>query len=142
MNAFELSKIVIDYCLELGHPISNLQLQKILYYIQKEFLNIFNKPAFEDAIEAWKFGPVVPSVYYQFCMFGANRIMIHYANTRIEEYSMFELDVVKKVIRRCIAKNPWSLVEKTHAKGKAWERIFYSRNTSKIIPLNLIKEIG
>lgn len=142
MNAFELSKIVIDYCFKLEYPITNLQLQKILYYIQKEFLNIFGKPAFEDAIEAWKFGPVVPSVYYQFCMFGANRIMMHYTNTKKEEYSMSELEVVKKVIIRCIKKNPWSLVEETHAKGKAWERVFYSRNTSKIIPLRLIKEIG
>jgi uncharacterized phage-associated protein len=43
------------------HPISNLQLQKILYYIQKTFLEN-GMVAFDDEIEAWKFGPVVPAV--------------------------------------------------------------------------------
>lgn len=37
------------------HPISNLQLQKILYYVQKAFLQS-GGIAFDDDIEAWQFG--------------------------------------------------------------------------------------
>lgn len=62
-RAIELSKYIVSKCIDDGFPISNLQLQKILYYIQRDFLRI-GKPAFPDAIEAWQFGPVVPNVYY------------------------------------------------------------------------------
>ena len=74
-RAIELSKYIVSKCIDDGFPISNLQLQKILYYIQRDFLRI-GKPAFPDAIEAWQFGPVVPNVYYYYCGFGAMPISI------------------------------------------------------------------
>lgn len=46
--------------------ISNLKLQKLLYYAQGTFLAITNSPLFGDAIEAWMHGPVVPSVYHAY----------------------------------------------------------------------------
>ena len=37
-SALELSKYIVTKCINDGKPISNLQLQKILYYIQRDFL--------------------------------------------------------------------------------------------------------
>lgn len=45
---------------------SNLVLQKLLYFIQAASLVYLGEPAFEDSIEAWQYGPVVPKVYYEF----------------------------------------------------------------------------
>ena len=42
---------------------SRLKLLKLLYYIQGYHLAMFNTPLFNDKIEAWLHGPVVPSVY-------------------------------------------------------------------------------
>ncbi|RAZ49216.1 Panacea domain-containing protein [Campylobacter hyointestinalis] len=42
---------------------SRLKLLKLLYYIQGYHLAMFNAPLFNDKIEAWLHGPVVPSVY-------------------------------------------------------------------------------
>lgn len=44
---------------EAGDTISNLKIQKMLYYAQGYSLALFNKPLFDDRIEAWKHGPVV-----------------------------------------------------------------------------------
>lgn len=52
-NAIDLSKYIVSKCVIDGHPISNLQLQKILYYIQKDFLQR-DEVAFSDNIEAWQ----------------------------------------------------------------------------------------
>ena len=38
-KAIDLSKYIVSKCVRDNIPISNLQLQKILYYIQREFLN-------------------------------------------------------------------------------------------------------
>ena len=53
-SALELSKYIVTKCINDGKPISNLQLQKILYYIQRDFLKQ-GEPAFSDTIEAWQF---------------------------------------------------------------------------------------
>lgn len=45
---------------------SNMKLQKMLYYQQGFHLAYFNEPLFEEDIEAWMYGPVVPSVYNQY----------------------------------------------------------------------------
>ena len=46
--------------------ICNLKLQKMLYYMQGFHLAYFKSPLFNEDIEAWMYGPVVPSVYKEF----------------------------------------------------------------------------
>lgn len=57
-----------------GELMSNLKLQKMLYYEQGYHLAKFGTPLFEEEIEAWMYGPVVPVVYETFNSFGANGI--------------------------------------------------------------------
>lgn len=52
-DALEVSQYIIDYCREKKYCMSNLKLQKVLYYVQAEFLVVTNKPCFKDKIEAW-----------------------------------------------------------------------------------------
>ena len=44
--------------------ISNLKLLKLLYYAQGTFLALYGRPLFNESIEAWLHGPVVPDVYH------------------------------------------------------------------------------
>lgn len=73
-SANTIAKEVINYSNRNDYPISNLKLQKVLYFIQAIFLNEYNRACFSDPIEAWALGPVVPSVYRQYKIFGANYI--------------------------------------------------------------------
>lgn len=49
-----------------GDTISNLKLQKLLYYMQGFHLAWFGTPFFNESIEAWTYGPVVPVVFREF----------------------------------------------------------------------------
>jgi uncharacterized phage-associated protein len=51
---------------EAGDSISNLKLQKLLYYAQGVHLALHDEPLFPEPIEAWTHGPVVPHVYRQY----------------------------------------------------------------------------
>ena len=53
-----------------GELVSNLKLQKLLYYMQGFHLAVFGEPLFEEEIEAWMYGPVVPSVYDHYQEYG------------------------------------------------------------------------
>lgn len=55
---------------EAGDTISNLKLQKLLYYAQGLFLAKHGRPLFNEPVEAWTHGPVVPAVYHFFKNFG------------------------------------------------------------------------
>ena len=117
--ALEIAKYIIDKCTKDNCPISNLQLQKILYYIQREFLQQ-GEIAFPEEIEAWQFGPVVPEVYRQYCGFGALPIRMRYM-VRIE---LDDIRMINPIIEKKRILNPWDMVSDTHSSGKAWDLIF------------------
>lgn len=74
-KVLDVCKYVIDYSNEKEYGISNLKLQKILYFIQAYFL--IKQPSrccFDDKIEAWNFGPVVPNAYREYKQFGSSDI--------------------------------------------------------------------
>ncbi|HAS27968.1 MAG TPA: hypothetical protein DCR59_02070 [Dehalococcoidia bacterium] len=46
-----------------GDYISNMKLQKLVYYAQGLHLAMYDKPLFDDVIEAWTYGPVIHALY-------------------------------------------------------------------------------
>lgn len=69
------AKQVANYFLHLvdedtGDSISNLKLQKLVYYAQGWYLALTGKSLFADRIEAWAHGPVVPTLYHEYRVFG------------------------------------------------------------------------
>lgn len=138
-KALDIAKYIISKGTNDGEPISNLQLQKILYYIQSEFLQSRNNVAFDDDIEAWQFGPVVPNVYYYFCGYGAMKIMNYYD----EDFSLNYEDrqIIDKIIIEKRDMDPWQLVEETHRAGGAWDKTYKKGfGNREVISIALIKQ--
>jgi uncharacterized phage-associated protein len=74
-KALEVAKYFLSLCDEsAGDLMSNLRLQKLIYYAQGFHLALFDAPLFHEPIEAWIHGPVVPDVYYVFEEFGSGAI--------------------------------------------------------------------
>lgn len=130
-----IAKYIIDKCTKDRYPISNLQLQKILYYIQREFLQQ-GAMAFQEDIEAWQFGPVVPEVYKQYCGFGALPIRMKY-EIAIQPN---DKNIIDSIVEKKRILNPWDMVSDTHSSGKAWDLIYRNGlGNHQIIPQELIK---
>lgn len=75
-NVLEVCRHIINYCNKNSYIISNLKLQKLLYFVQAYFLSHTpsGEPCFVENIEAWDFGPVVPDAYYEFKEYGSSSI--------------------------------------------------------------------
>lgn len=54
---------VATYILKKKAPITAMKLQKLVYYSQAWSLVWDEKPLFEEEIQAWRHGPVVPELY-------------------------------------------------------------------------------
>lgn len=74
-TASELARYIVAVFQDAGDPVTNLKLQKLLYYIQGWHLTVYDKPAFNDRLEAWVHGPVQPSVYGEFKAYRWNPIV-------------------------------------------------------------------
>lgn len=85
-NVLDVCRHVINYSNERNYGISNLKLQKILYFVQAYFLinTKDNTPCFCEKIEAWDFGPVVPEAYCEYKQYGSGNI------PTIKSYILFD----------------------------------------------------
>lgn len=94
-NVLDVCRHVINYSNEHDYGISNLKLQKVLYFIQAYFLT--NKkdhsPCFYERIEAWDFGPVVPKAYHEYKQYGSGDI------PTVESYILLDTDDIWKIKR-------------------------------------------
>lgn len=136
-NAMSVANFIINKCYLDGRPVSNLQLQKLLYFAWVEFYRKTKRTLFLDCICAWQFGPVVPEVYYEYCAYGGRPI-----NIRCETEIMGEDEKLLGNFVDEYVKIPVNiLVNRTHEKGTAWD-IIYNGGTGKrkIIPFELIKQ--
>ena len=76
MDVKELAIGIISYCNNNNIRISNLKLQKILYYIQGYAIKETHEPAFDAEIHNWQYGPVVEEVYFEYNQFRGEDIVL------------------------------------------------------------------
>ena len=81
--AIEVAKYIIRTVNQNGGSISNLKLQKMLYFVQAQFLVQKGECCFADPITAWDFGPVVIPVYREYSIFGSASIPFNYLEEKI-----------------------------------------------------------
>lgn len=89
-KVLDVCRHIINYSNEHDYGISNLKLQKVLYFIQAYFLTKKkdHTPCFDEKIEAWDFGPVVPEAYLEYKQYGSGDI------PTIKSFIMFDEDNV------------------------------------------------
>jgi len=136
-SAIDLSKHIVSKCFRDDCPISNMQLQKILYSVQKNFLKQ-GKRAFADEIEAWEFGPVVPNVYYKFCGSGSMPITTDFQVVDIEKE---DLTLIDRIVEEKRLLPPWDLAADICNLNSAWSRAYRKNGRNhNVISIDLIKE--
>lgn len=74
LRAFDVAQWFVAWAENIDAEISNLKVQKLLYYAQGKSLADRGVPLFDDPIEAWAHGPVVAEVYHELKKFGKNPI--------------------------------------------------------------------
>ena len=137
-KAMDLANYIVDKCIKDNVPITNLQLQRILYFVQKDFLKRGFR-AFSDDMEAWELGPVVPNVYFYFCGFGAMPISI---SRGVVPNLTSDKNIIDNIVEAKRSLTPWEATKETHKTTGAWSKIYNSgKGNQCIIPVDLIKEL-
>jgi uncharacterized phage-associated protein len=108
--------------------LSNLKMQKLLYFTNRAYLQTTGTPLFEEKFSRWPYGPVLPSIYNRFRQYGSEPISSLIQNPDGSSYkiNLSEDDPVAITIIET-----WELYKKysalqlsqlTHQKGSAWSK--------------------
>jgi len=133
--------------------LTNLKLQKLLYFAYGVHLSLFDKKLFDDEIQAWKLGPVIPSVYNEFKDHGKNPLGANVRATILkDDYSgepnipvideWNDEDKAKSLLIACAAygkKKAWDLVDILHSDRSAWKKHYSEEKRGAVIPDEDIK---
>jgi len=106
--------------------LSNLKIQKLLYYAQGAYLAMYDKPLFCENLHAWTYGPVVTDVYHAFKVFGANNVEID-PDFDTNILSVEEKNVLDEVYEALGKYTASQLVEMTHNEAP-WKLAFGKPN--------------
>lgn len=101
---------------ELGDFISNLKLQKLIYYaagVMAALRQDVDNPLFTDPIEAWTHGPVVPAQYHRFSHYGSGPIP-HIEGFDFDAFKPVDLQVLDDVYSFYGQYSAWKLRNMTH----------------------------
>ena len=99
---------------DAGDSISNMKLQKLLYYAQGFALAILGKPLFEDDFEKWAYGPVLPVVYNKYKAFDSEAIP-RPEGASLQDYTDDERKLLDEVYYTFGQYSAWALSEMSHA---------------------------
>ena len=118
--------------------ISNLKLQKLAYYAQGLYLALHNEPLFAESIEAWTYGPVVPSLYHQYKDYGSGCITppTDFDVSVLTDQARDVLDEVYQVYGQF---SGWKLRDMTHEEAP-WQEAYAKKSLPKIISQAAMKK--
>lgn len=113
--------------------ISNLKLQKLLYYAQGCYLALKGSPLFKDPLLAWEHGPVVKKVYDIYKNYGSNGIP--FEGGYVNNISPEDEAILKDVYGIFAKYSAWGLRNMTHQEAP-WK----DTPLNKEIPIDSIKK--
>lgn len=129
------SYYVIYYFNENNTEVTNLKLQKLLYFLEALYMHVTKENfLFDDDFEAWDFGPVCKRVYDEFKMFEREPIKL----TPEEQGIAQNMPAINKLFISTlhrIFKNytTYDLVSLTHEEDSPWSKVYEQDSNEKLI---------
>ena len=148
-NAKEVANYFINKAKKSGSFLTPMQVQKLVYIAHGYNLAIADKPLISDEIQAWEFGPVIPSLFYDLKQYSSSSVVDYirdYQTSKIikGDFTNDQKGTMDGVWDEYGHLEAFQLSWLTHRPDTPWDKTWnqqggsVSRNT--IIPNSLIKK--
>jgi uncharacterized phage-associated protein len=129
----QIANAVLDVADRAGFALSNMSLNKIVYFAHAWYLAKYSEPLVDSPFEAWQFGPVHPQIYRQLKKFGEG-----YITTRLTRIDLdtgrdipvevtlteIELETVDQITQFYGRFSAARLVQISHRPGAPWDQVW------------------
>jgi uncharacterized phage-associated protein len=132
--------------IEEGRPLTQMKLQKMVYFAQGIHLALHKEPLVKDVFQAWKYGPVIPNIYHTYKYYGSSPIMDtdwillsqfeEKALTTIDEKAKGTIDYTWDLLKDT---NAIKLSNWTHEEGSPWQKSYVEGINDVDIPNGAIQ---
>ncbi len=139
LKAIDAAKFFIYLMQDEENDLSNLKLNKLLYYAQGCHLKRTGKPLFCDKIEAWQHGPVVADIYHEYKKFGNRPINESNGEFDSSNFDETEMQTLLDTAREFGKYSASALREMTHQPDTPWSLYFKEGERNIVIPNENIK---
>lgn len=146
--------IIADYILaESKKPLTPMHVNKLTYISHGFTLALENEPLFKNRVEAWKYGPVIPTIYDEAKRYGMEGITgLLYCGTPFndEEFEkrreflrstipLTHQSVMNEVLQVYGGYSAYGLSAITHEKGTPWHQCYRRWKIGVEIPDSVTK---
>lgn len=131
-------------------PLSNLALQKLLYFAHGLYLSDTSQPLVSGYFEAWQYGPVHPAAYAAFKAAGDRHIRFRAERQNPLTGAKSPIDpptdkkvigCVRRIIMNYAGMTPGRLVDLSHAKDGPWDRVVKSAQSGAALGLRIPDDV-
>ena len=128
---------------------TNLRVQKMVYYAQAWYVQRTGRPLFQETIEAWQYGPVIPLLYKKYVCYGDSPIVSTSTGYSMDIFTPETLETLLDVMREYGRYTTSALVNMTHRESEPWYKLdingtitpeMLKRDFDKLPPLKRIGE--
>jgi len=126
-NATSIANFFINKGINDGPDNDNspMKLQKLVYFAQGWYLALYQRPLIDEQIEAWEYGPVIPSLFHTMKRFG-NSVVEHYIHKQgipVAPSSAIH-DFLEEIWRIYGMFTATQLSNMTHEPGTPWKEVY------------------
>lgn len=116
-----VANCVLKQARDRGIEITNLKLQKLVYFVQGFALAQLEHPLFQEEIQAWTYGPVIPKLYRLLKRYGSAPITGVLAANDNMDGDKEACSVVRSVLDKLGNLTSTQLVRLSHMEHSPWD---------------------
>ena len=139
-DARSVANKIIELAHENGEDVTPMKVNKLVYFCHAWMLGLYHEPLLSEPIEAWKYGPVVSSVYDSLRRYGGYPVTRPITAAPQEEYNENEEDLINQVWNKYGKFHAYQLLSMTHRQGTPWHQIWFRLGAFAPIPDPLIEQ--
>lgn len=128
--------------IETGKPVTQMKLQKMVYFAHGYHLAKYGEPLIKEDFEAWQFGPVAPSIYNEFRLYGSGPILMKETDkleAGLRSLSSEAIDAINYTWEATKDVSAYKLSGWTHKQDSPWANAYRPNIVGSVIRNNDIQ---
>lgn len=133
-SSLSVANAFIELARREGQALTNMQLQKLVFFAHGYVLAFLDKPLTNDPVKAWTFGPVYTALYNSLRHYGRNEVCETFPLQESESITANsqEMQVITSVWNAYKLHKASQLVNISHNVGSPWAQVWENNKFEEI----------
>jgi uncharacterized phage-associated protein len=137
-DARAIANALIERAKAAGRPLTPMQIIKLVYICHGWMLGLYSRPLIREAVAAWRYGPVIPTLYHSLKHYGSEHVT-EPIGRQVADLDELEADLIDQVFAKYAGLSGIALSHLTHAPNTPWSIVWHDSGQNAPISNDLIE---